>query len=681
MSARKELYGHALREARSASLNCTGSHLGFLSTATPTGVRNVFVAPFDATSFDPSTAVAVTDVTAFAILSFTWSAHPEVLICAEGQDGSKAETLFAVNIVSGKHVSLADAYVPHFVSAEFPDHVLLTIKDKATNVYDLYLANVHTGDKIKVLDNDAEFSSFFVDQQFKTCVAVKASPSDDEIVQIFRMRLVFEWTSTTERVQVPGTETVKLVTSKNLKVTRTLASTASKVFEIGGPEAEPFRAIRKQLHAFCRKCMLHFNADGSVLYLKMYLPDQDTSSLVALDLTGGDLTILGNDVRSDVTGCLMHPTTHKPIAYQTYFERKKYHPLGPTDKEASAWFEILDSLAANGEWIVGAVHGPIWIVWVTQPARQTQVYTFNTSTLHANFLYDTRPTLRDVDLHPTKLVETTTTDGSSPLYAFLTIPKSKVGATKLTSEPLPMVVDLHGGPMWKGTYTACDPLHQLLAERGYAVLAVMYRATTTFGRSYQIGYKNGWAGKQVEDIVEMIKWAIDNKVANPDRIGSHGKSWGGFLSTITATLHPNLLNCIVNWTGPSDIPYFIQAMGHAPGSPEYEELMRTRSAIRNAATLQTNVLLVQGGLDRALMTESAAELARNMSEGNVAAEVAHVVFPDEGHDFDRPLNILAYGALLEVFYGKHLGGLVEPVRDDVAISSASFVVGGAYFQI
>jgi hypothetical protein len=50
--------------------------------------------------------------------------------------------------------------------------------------------------------------------------------------------------------------------------------------------------------------------------------------------------------------------------------------------------------------------------------------------------------------------------------------------------------------------------------------------------------------------------------------------------------------------------------------------------------------------------------------------VTYVVFPDEGHGFARPENNKAFNAITEAFLGAHLGGRVEPLGDDVAVSSA-----------
>ncbi|KAI8612122.1 hypothetical protein BC830DRAFT_599817 [Chytriomyces sp. MP71] len=78
MLTRKQLYGHPLRDHTHVSLNASATRLAFLSTATPSETRNLFVAPFKSgTAFDVDTAVAVTHDTGVGCLEFAWSAHED----------------------------------------------------------------------------------------------------------------------------------------------------------------------------------------------------------------------------------------------------------------------------------------------------------------------------------------------------------------------------------------------------------------------------------------------------------------------------------------------------------------------------------------------------------------------------------------------------------------------------
>ena len=49
--------------------------------------------------------------------------------------------------------------------------------------------------------------------------------------------------------------------------------------------------------------------------------------------------------------------------------------------------------------------------------------------------------------------------------------------------------------------------------------------------------------------------------------------------------------------------------------------------------------------------------------------VTYVVYPDEGHGFQKPANRLAYYAMAEAFFARHLGGACEPVGTDFEASS------------
>ncbi|KAI8612123.1 Alpha/Beta hydrolase protein [Chytriomyces sp. MP71] len=377
----------------------------------------------------------------------------------------------------------------------------------------------------------------------------------------------------------------------------------------------------------------------------------------------------------------MDPETSTPLAFQTYFDRKVYIPVDSTDTQFSRDCEILNELATQGgEWIVRDIKGSTWIVAVTKAASQPQVYEYDRVSKQYSLLFDTRPELRNVALHPTRLIETVSTFDGTPVFGFLTVPRTKQGSSdELTSEVLPLVVDVHQGPAYKPDYFACNPLHQLLAERGYAVFAPMYRGSPTFGRKVQLTAEGMFGRPVQQDILEStdsIQWTIDNKVADPSKIACHGQSYGGHISTVTATQNPTLYRGLINMTGPSDIRGSIRLLGIDVESEEGKNLLRTHSAVSNAATFKTPVLLAHGGLDHPVRLGTGEALAKGMEGSEDAAEAVFVLFPNEGHGFYHANNVLAYGGIVEAFLAKYLGGRVESCAEDVASSTAEFRIGG-----
>ena len=73
-----------------------------------------------------------------------------------------------------------------------------------------------------------------------------------------------------------------------------------------------------------------------------------------------------------------------------------------------------------------------------------------------------------------------------------------------------MVLNVHGGP-WARDDWGYDPEHQLLANRGYAVLAVNYRGSTGFGKKFINAGNSEWAGKMHDDLIDAVNWAVEQE--------------------------------------------------------------------------------------------------------------------------------------------------------------------------
>ena len=81
---------------------------------------------------------------------------------------------------------------------------------------------------------------------------------------------------------------------------------------------------------------------------------------------------------------------------------------------------------------------------------------------------------------------------------------------------------VHGGP-WARDEWGYDPEHQLLANRGYAVLSVNYRGSTGFGKKFVNAGNQEWAGKMHDDLLDAVDWAVEEKIADPKQGRHHGR--------------------------------------------------------------------------------------------------------------------------------------------------------------
>ena len=90
--------------------------------------------------------------------------------------------------------------------------------------------------------------------------------------------------------------------------------------------------------------------------------------------------------------------------------------------------------------------------------------------------------------------------------------------------------------------------------RGYAVLQVNYRGSGGFGRSFVLAGYGQWGGKMQDDVSDATRWAIEQGIADPQRICIYGASYGGYAALMGVAREPSLYRCAVGYVGVYDMP-------------------------------------------------------------------------------------------------------------------------------
>ena len=102
---------------------------------------------------------------------------------------------------------------------------------------------------------------------------------------------------------------------------------------------------------------------------------------------------------------------------------------------------------------------------------------------------------------------------------------------------LPLVLWIHGGPNGQDDHSF-DDIREILAANGFAVLQVNYRGGSGRGAKYQKAIYADWGNLEVVDLLAGVDWAIKSGVADPDRLGIGGWSYGGILTNYTIATDP-----------------------------------------------------------------------------------------------------------------------------------------------
>ena len=231
--------------------------------------------------------------------------------------------------------------------------------------------------------------------------------------------------------------------------------------------------------------------------------------------------------------------------------------------------------------------------------------------------------------------------------------------------PLPLVLDVHGGP-WHRDMWGYNPEAQWLANRGYACLQVNYRGSTGYGKAFLNAANKEWGGKMHDDLVDAVQWAVKEGIADPERVAIYGGSYGGYAALVGATFTPDLFRCAVDIVGPSNLltfietipPYwstFLAMMHDRVGNPETEaDFLRDRSPLTHVDRIRIPMLIAQGANDPRVKQAESEQIVAAMRAKGIPHE--YLLFPDEGHGFAKPENRLTFYRAAETFLAEHLAG-------------------------
>ena len=310
----------------------------------------------------------------------------------------------------------------------------------------------------------------------------------------------------------------------------------------------------------------------------------------------------------------------------------------------------------------------IWLVMIGSDQQGPQYWLWDRDQQQHRKLFSIQPKLDAYTLAPMEALSLKARDGRRlPVYLTRT-PLAKQG-------PQPLVLQVHGGPQARD-FWGLNPTHQLLANRGYHVMSVNYRGSTGFGKDHLLAGEGEWYGRMQDDLVDAVRWAVDEGIADPERLVIKGASYGGYAALAGLTRDPTLFAAAVAEVGPSNLRTLLASF------PPYWESARKLtermigvgrvdldaiSPINHVDQIQRPLLLGHGANDPRVNLKESETIAAAMKERGLPVDF--VVFPDEGHGLANPRNALAMAALTEAFLKRHIGGRAEPFGDALEQSS------------
>ncbi|MFY9610939.1 MAG: S9 family peptidase [Blastocatellia bacterium] len=229
----------------------------------------------------------------------------------------------------------------------------------------------------------------------------------------------------------------------------------------------------------------------------------------------------------------------------------------------------------------------------------------------------------------------------------------------------PLLLVVHGGPAGVFTQTfignrGAYPI-AAFAARGYAVLRANPRGSSGYGVKFRRGNLKDWGGGDYQDLMTGVDQVIKMGVADPEKLGVMGWSYGGFMTSwiITHTKRFKVASVgagvtnLMSFNGTADIPSFVPDYFGAEFWDDLETY-RTHSAMFSVKGVATPTLIQHGEADDRVPISQGYELYNALKRQNVPVRM--IVLPRQPHGPNEPRMVLKLMQTNLEWFEKYLGG-------------------------
>ncbi len=636
---REVLFGNPQRSA--VRIAPDGSMIGFL--APRDGVLNVWTQPLEGGSLvgQPTPRTALRDR---PVRQWEFVPGGRQLVYLQDRGGDENFQMFAVDLADsasneercltpwpGTRTRIIE------IGATHPNEVLVGVNRRDPRYHDVWRVNVKDGSSSLVMQNDEGWSAVIPDGDWQIRLVTRVR--DDGATEVMMRTAPSEpW--------VPF-HTWQFEDSTSSSVVA-IDSDGTKAYVIDSARPEG-------------------GATGGIYEVTLVPHDTDQR-----------WRILAADDRAEPGTVLRHALTGIPQAISFNYLRNEWRAL---DLSYEQDFRVIRKAESGDIDVVSrTTDDRLWILATSRDTQPTRFSLYRREDRSITPLFSADDRLANLPLVPMRS-EIIRSRDDLPLVTYWSAP---TGFELGSSKPVPMVLLVHGGP-WTRDVWGLSPTHQWLANRGYAVMSVNYRSSTGFGKAFVNAGNRQWSKAMHDDLVDAVRWAIDQRLADPNRVAIMGTSYGGYATLVGLTFTPELFACGVDIVGPSHVrtllstipPYWTphQALyARRVGDLSETEFLDSISPLTKVERIVRPLLVGQGANDPRVRRVEADQIVTAMQSHGIP--VTYILFPDEGHGFARPENRMAFFAITEQFLAKHLGGRAEPIGDDVRRSTALPQAGG-----
>ncbi len=584
----------------------------------PDGKYYSYLAPFEnrknihVQNIETGETKRVTAQTDRDIAGYFW-ANNDKLVYVRDEGGDENWYLVATDVATGEEKALTkmEGVVTQIIDdlEDFPAEMIVGLNKRNPQIFDPYRLNLETGELTMVAENPGNITGWMTDHEGKIRVATTTDGVNTSIM--YRDTEKSPW--------------------------KTLVTTNFK------------ESLDPQFFTF----------DNKNLYATSNI-GRDKSAAILFDVAEAkEAEVLYENEYNDVSR-ISYSRKDKKILSASYTAAKSERHFFDADAKAT-YEDIQNQLPGYEIAISGSTKDEVKYIVRTYSDRSLGAYyLYDKVTKAMSKLADVSPWINEDEMAAMEPIEYKSRDGLT-IHGYLTLPKGLENAKNL-----PVIVNVHGGP-WARDQWGFNPEVQFLANRGYAVLQMNFRGSTSYGRAFWEASFDQWGLSMQEDVQDGAQWLIDRGIADPKRIAIYGGSYGGYATLQGLVKDPEFYACGVDYVGVSNLftfmngipPYwapYLEMMYEMVGNPNDEAdstRMAATSPALNADKIIAPLFVAQGANDPRVVKSESDQMVEAMQARGV--EVEYMVKDNEGHGFRNQENKYDFYRAMEGFLGQHIG--------------------------
>ena len=409
--------------------------------------------------------------------------------------------------------------------------------------------------------------------------------------------------------------------------------------------------------------------DGAMALIEKSSPS-GPNGLYRHDFASAESTRLARDEAVDPWFVTYAQDRSAPVAVAFMAEGPKLGFLDREAPESKAWAAVLRAMP--GRFAVPTsrtADGGLTVFQVFSDRDPGRWYLYEGSAERLSFLLASREWIDPERMGAMEGFKISARDGT-PLHGYITFPPDA------GDEPLPLIINPHGGPIGPFDTWGWNPETQFFASRGYATLQVNFRGSGNYGRSFRRAGYQEWGGKMIDDMSDAVRWAINQGIADPERICIYGASYGAYASAMSVVREQSLYQCAVGYVGVYDLPLMYR-LGDIPdmmGGATYlsqilgrGEVLAGISPALRADEIKVPMFIIAGNEDVRTPPEQSRRFRKALTDAGNPPKWMDRDF--EGHGFFKLENNRALYTDMVAFFDAHIGQGRAAKAEPVAAAS------------